>query len=86
MYNYRIIIIMEYVGGGVDYNSGPYNVQFDVGVTNISLNVLITDDDISESAETFNLSINVSSLPKSISVGVNDSTTVTIAASDGKYV
>ena len=77
---------MEYVGGGVDYNSGPYTVQFDVGVTRISLNVLITDDNISESAETFNLSINVSSLMQSISVGVNDSTTVTIAVSDGKNV
>ena len=77
---------MEYVGGGVDYNSGPYTVQFDVGVTSASLNVLINDDNISETAETFNLTINVSSLMQSISVGVNDSTTVTIAASDGKYV
>ena len=77
---------MEYVGGGMDYNSGPYNVQFDAGVTSASLNVLINDDNISESAETFNLSINETSLMQNISVGVNDSTTVTIAASDGKYV
>ena len=78
-------MIMEYVGGGVDYNSGPYTVQFNVGVTRVSLSISINDDDTYEKNETFTLTINVSSLPKSISVGANDSTTVTVAANDGKY-
>ena len=78
-------MIMEYVGGDVDYNSGPYTVQFNVGVTSASLNISINDDDTYEKNETFTLTINVSSLPKSISVGANNSITVTIAANDGKY-
>ena len=31
----------DFTGGGVDYNSGPYNVIFPAGVTNVSLNVTI---------------------------------------------
>ena len=85
MYNYRTIIIMEYVGGGVDYNSGPYTVQFDVGVTRVSFDVLINNDNILEGDETFNLKINAQSLPDSVMVGDPGQTTVTILANDGKH-
>ena len=75
---------MEYVGGGADYNSGPYFVQFNAGVTKVSFNVSITNDNILEGNETFNLLINASSLPTRISVGDPGQSTVNISASDGE--
>ena len=76
---------MEYVGGGVDYDSGPYAVQFDVGETNASFVVIIDNDDLKEDNETFNLNISTSSLPSSVTVGDPSQTTVTIVNDDGKY-
>ena len=76
---------MEYVGGGMDYNSGPYTVQFDVGVTRVPFSVPITNDDLLESNETFELSINESALPESVTVVNPGQTTVIIVANDGKY-
>ena len=84
MYNYRIIIIMEYVGGGVDYNSGPYTVQFDVGVMRATLNISINDDNIFEDNEMFIVSINSSSLPNRVTIGSHSQSTVTIIESVGK--
>ena len=77
-------IIMDFVGGGVDYNSGPYSVQFNVGVTRVLLTVSIHDDNILEGNETFNLSIGTSSLPSRVTVGNPGETMVTILANDGK--
>ena len=76
---------MEYVGEGVDYNSGPYPVQFNGGVTNISFTVPVINDNILEADETFQLSINVLSLPNNVTVGGQGQTTVTILANDGKW-
>ena len=76
---------MEYVGGGVDYDSGPYAVQFDVGETNASFIVVIGNDHSKEDNETFNLNISTSSLPSSVTVGDPSQTTVTIVNDDGKY-
>ena len=73
-----------YVGEGVDYFSGPYMVMFEVGMTNGSFNVSIRDDNILESNEMFNLSIDASSLPSGISVGDIGVTTVTILDNDRK--
>ena len=75
---------MEYVGGGVDYNSGPYIVQFNVGVTSVPFNVSINNDDILEGNEIFNLNINKSSLPNSITIGDHGQSTVTVVANDSK--
>ena len=69
----------------MDYNSGPYTVQFDVGVTRVPFSVLITNDDLLESNETFELSVNESALPVSVTSVDPDQTTVTIVANDGKY-
>ena len=76
---------MEYVGGGVDYNSGSYTVQFNVGVTQMLFNVTLKDDSSLEDNETFALSINSSSLPSSITIGDHRQTTVTIRNDDGKF-
>jgi len=75
---------MEYVGGGVDYNSGPYTVQFEAEVTSVSFNVSINNDIILEANETFNLNIDASSLPSSVTVVDRGQTTVTIVANDSK--
>ena len=74
---------MEYVGG-MDYNSGPYSVQFNARVTRVPFNVMINNDNVLEDDETFNLNINTSSLPNGVTVGDPSLTTVTISANDGK--
>ena len=77
---------MEYVGGGVDYNSGPYIVRFDAGVTSTSLNVSINNDNIMEGNESFTLNINPLSLSSGVTLADHNQTTVTILANDGKYI
>ena len=77
---------MEYVGGGVDYNSGPYNVQFSVGVTRVSFDVSINNDFVLEGDEIFSLNVDSSSLPDHITVGDPGQATVTILANDGEYI
>ena len=74
---------MEYVGGGVDYNSGPYTVQFNAGVTRASFDVLVNNDNILEDSETFNFSVNANSLPNRVTIGDQGQTTVTILDNDG---
>ena len=75
---------MEYVGGGVDYNSGPYTVRFDARITRTSFNISINDDNIMEGNELFNLSINTQSLSNGVTVGDPGQTTVTILPNDRK--
>ena len=84
MYDYRIIIIMEYLGGGVDYNSGPYSVQFDAGVTRVSFDVMINNDNIFEDNETIYFNITSSSLPTGVAIGNYGQSTVTILENDSK--
>ena len=74
---------MGYVGGGEDYDFVPYTVEFSAGVTRIPLNVSINDDNIFERNEIFNLTINKSSLPKSVTVDRGE-VTVTIVDDDCK--
>ena len=69
----------------MDYNSGPYAVHFNVGVTNVTFSVTLKDDSSKENNETFTLNINSSSLPNSINIGNHDQTTVTILNDDGKF-
>ena len=76
---------MEYIGGGVDYNSGPYTVQFNVGVTRVSFNISVNNDNILESNETFGLSVDKPSLPNRVTASTPDQATVIVLANDGKY-
>ena len=69
----------------MDYNSGPYSVQFDAGVTEVSFNVTLKDDSSLEDNETFTLSINSPSLPSRVTIGDDGQTTVTIRNDDGKF-
>ena len=71
---------------GSDYQSGPYSVTFDAEMTRTSFNVLVNDDNTSEANETFELAINMSSLPNDVTIGVPGRATVTIVDDDGKYI
>ena len=74
---------MEYVGGGVDYNSGPYMVRFDAGVTNSSFIAMINDDNVLETREIFTLSVDLTSLPSGVTFDLNP-TGVIIMDNDGE--
>lgn len=71
-----------YVGGGTDYDSGPYNATFTAGETIASFFVTIIDDGIREDDEDFTLIINSSLIP----INVPDQAIVTIIDDDGKYI
>ena len=79
---YQIINNDTFTGGGVDYNSGPYNVIFPAGVTSVSLNIIINNDYVLEYNETFYLTIINGSLPYYFMLGEIYITEVTIL-SDG---
>ena len=72
--------------GDDDYISGPYNVTFPAGMTEVSLNVTVMDDNVLESNERFQLSINSSSLPNRVSVDNPSVVDVTIVDNDRKLL
>ena len=74
------------ITGGVDYASGPYIVTFNAGVTSVSFDVPIIDDDILEfSEEIFFLIIDQSSLPTGFTVDNPNEVMVTIKDDDGEF-
>ena len=75
-------MIINYAGD-VDYN-GLENITFSAGDVRVMFNVSITDDDILEMMEKFNLTISSTSLPTRIFTGDIQQTTVLITDNDGK--
>ena len=71
-------------GRGTDYVSGPYTVVFPIGVTRVSFNISIIDDDIYEGNEYFILTIDPSSLADNVTIGNPGQVTVTILLNDCK--
>ena len=71
-------------GGGVDYYSGPYTVTFGAGITRVSFNVTIIDDNMLEPNEQFDLTIISSSLPNGFTVDNPSQATVTIVDDDSE--
>jgi len=70
----------------VDYHSGPHNVTFIAGVTSVSFDVLINDDNLIENFhENFNLTIDPFSLPNGVTTGPLDQTIVIIQDNDSKF-
>ena len=88
MINYTCVsIICTYYnikGGGVDYNSGPYNVTFPIGSTIASFDITIIDDDVSEFDEIFNISITLTTNDRIL--GISAVATVTIIDTTSKYI
>ena len=70
-------------GGGIDYNSGPYNVTFPAGVTSVTFNITINNDIVLEDDETLYLIITEISLPENITLGKIYITEVTILNDGG---
>ena len=66
-----------------DYNAGPYAVTIPAGQNDVTFSVTITDDNIREESETFNLIIYEASLPSGISSNDINAVTVTIMDRDG---
>ena len=70
------------IGDGQDYKSGQYNITFIVGVSSVSFDISIIDDEILEQNESFNLGL--CSLPDNVIVGDVSQATVTILNDDSK--
>ena len=69
-----------YIGSGLDYNSGRYDITFNVGIDNVSFHIPIIDDHIFEQDELFILGL--CSLPNNVIVGNFSQATVTIVNDD----
>ena len=74
-------LLFVYVGGGIDYNSGPYNVTFPAGSTIATFSTQIIDDGVLENDETFSFTIHqitegllMQITPAEISVIIMDTT------------
>lgn len=76
--------MLYFTGGGIDYDSGPHNVTFPAGVTNVTFNVMINNDNILEENEIFTLSVTAVSLPSKVTNITSAQATVTIMDDDSK--
>ena len=73
------------LGKGVDYGSGPYNVIFPADTNTTQFDITINDDKVLDIDKNFILTINTSSLSRSIMVADPNQATVVIEDDDGKY-
>ena len=81
---YKYILCFIIQGGGVDYNSGPYNITFPIGSTIASFDITIIDDNVFEFDEMF--SISITSITNGHIVGTPAVATVTIIDTTSKCV
>ena len=68
--------------GYKDYDAGPYKIIIPSGENYVTFSVSIIDDNIHEESETFNLTVDRSSLPNGVTS--RDNATVTIIDNDSK--
>ena len=70
---------------GEDYDSTmSYSVVFHAGMTTVSFNISIHNDDIFEGNESFILDINANTLPDSVTADDPSQATIMIVDDDGK--
>ena len=74
----HILIVTSDLGGGIDYNSGPYTVIIPANVDEVSFSIFITNDNKKEENETFHLVIDSSSLPDGVIVDTPSQAVITI--------
>lgn len=67
----------------MDYDPGPYSVNFFPNQTHAPLNITIINNHVLEDSKMFNLTINSSSLPFNVNAGNPDQATVIIEDDDG---
>ena len=82
--NLTVILYSFYCNAGEDYEVGPYTVIIPAGMDSVFFNVSIINDEIYEGNETFNLIVNVTSLPLNVTVGDPNQATITVFNDDGK--
>lgn len=80
------LLFYLYVGGGVDYNSGPHTATITAGSDRTSFNIPLNDDNIVEGNENFTVIIIMSSLPDDFVLGSVSEATVIIRDEDSKFV
>ena len=73
-----------YVVGNNDYDAGPFTVTIPARWNDVTFSVSITDDNIHEESETYNLIIDESSLPNGVTSSDPKRTIVTIMDNDSK--
>ena len=71
---------------GDDYEPGPFIVTIPAGETSASFNIPIVDDDLIEEIESFNVTIDLSSLSERLLLLSNCTLIVTIINDDGKLL
>ena len=54
---YYLIAMYYIIGGGIDYDSGPYNVTFSPGDASATFDIPIIHDQIEEDIESFTIFI-----------------------------
>ena len=69
----------------MDYNAGLFTIILPAGEFRMEFNISITDDNILENDEEFNLTIISTSLPDRLLDGGIQQTTIFIADDDGKF-
>lgn len=77
-------LINYVIGKHENYTLGQYNVMLPAGVTRVPFYVPITNDDVLEVNEKFDLIIDLSSLSSNVNAGSIYRTTVLIVDDDGK--
>jgi len=75
--------VYYFSGGNVDYKSGPYNVTVLARNTTGLLSIMLNDDELLESTEEFNLTIDLSSFPVGIFPGSLIEALVVVVDNDG---
>ena len=72
--------------GGDDFVSQQYQLHFPAGQTRAEFTVVITNDDLIEAMETFQLLLSIPQdiISKGVQVGPNSAATVTIMDNDGE--
>ena len=69
---------------GLDFNFGPRNILFPAGVTRITFNVTIVEDNMLEHDESFSVSVDPLILPNRVTIGSSGHTVVTIIDDESK--
>ena len=79
-----MMTIIVYFIDNKDYDAGPYTITIPARQNDVTFSISITDDNILEQSETFNLIIDESSLPRVITSSDPNRVTVTIMDNDSK--
>ena len=68
-----------------DYTTGPYYVTISAGLTKVSYDIIVLNDNVLEGNETFYVFINPVTLPRDVTVGDIYQAGITIINDDSKW-